>query len=103
MQNVSFRKINLVWNCVQFEQLQKNLGKKLSKSLYAPLKVGFRQTIVVNLPLLGKDLFFSFSVSIENDILIWKEFRKSWKYFKWSLDLKSIISVKKLTWILTDN
>ena len=44
--------------------------------------------MVVNFALLAydfmisrKDNLFFFPVSIENDLLMWQEYRKSWKYF----------------------
>ena len=87
-----FRKIKNIYKLKiinRINQIDHAKSEKLSKLLYEPLKVDFRSNVTVNLPCLHvysksrKDNLFSFSVSRKNDMLIWREFRKSWKYFKW--------------------
>ena len=55
-----------------------------------------------------EDNLFFFSVSIKNDMLIPQEFKKSWRYFKWSFNLKCKKyhrhnAGKRLAYILVDN
>ena len=70
--------------------------------------------MVVNLPCLRimamsrEDNLLFFSVSIKNDMLIPQEFKKSWRYFKWSFNLKRKkyhrhSTGKRLAYILVDN
>ena len=78
-------------------------SENLSKLLYVPLKVDFRQNVAVNLPCLHinsksrKDNLFSFSDSRKNDMLIWREFMKSWKHFRWLFEkCKNTIDITSL-------